>query len=69
MLNPVSMEKLSQIRHQEMLAEAEAYRQRKRNRTNRSDHGIHPLAYVGSILIATGEKLGAENHSEVEASA
>jgi hypothetical protein len=69
MLNPLSMEKLGQIRHQEMLEEAEAARQRKQNRSSRAVPGIHPLAYVGSVLVAAGQKLGAEDHSEVKVSA
>ncbi len=69
MLDPLSLENLSQIRYQEMLKEAEAARQRKQSRANRASSGTHPLAYVGSVMIAAGQKLGAEGHSEVEASA
>lgn len=68
MLDPLSLENLSQIRHQEMLKEAEAARQRKRSRANRAGPGTHPLAYVGSVLVAAGQKLGADGHSEVEVS-
>ena len=66
MLDPLSMKNLSQIRYQEMLKEAEAARQRKQIRANRAGLGVHLLAYVGSVLIAAGQKLGAEGHSEVE---
>lgn len=69
MLDPLSLENLSQIRYQEMIKEADAARLRKRSQANHAGPGVHPLAYVGSVLIAAGQKLGAEGHSEVEASA
>jgi hypothetical protein len=66
MIDPVSLSRLGQIRHQEMIQSAETARQRRWSQANQAGHTGHLLAQVGAILIAAGQKLGAVSRSEVE---
>ncbi len=66
MMDPITLNRLGQIRHQEMIQAAETARQRRWSQTNQASHAGHLLAQIGAILIAAGQKLGAVSRSEVE---
>jgi len=66
MIDPVALNRLGQIRHQEMIQAAETARQRRRSQANQAGLEGGLLAQIGTILIAAGQKLEAISRSEVK---